>query len=343
MLQRIPSKYLKIFLLLPLVVEVLNLTTSKRIMKKTYLILLLLQPFLFFGQTNITTKITPEHQEIYGSKISMIAPRGFATAAKFMGFQQEVTNSSVMVLDIPGPYSKAIGGLTKENLLKQGVRVERIENITLNGLPGLFITAEQTAYEVIFRKYSLAFGTENETILISGIAPKGNLDLEQLVKNALMTTVYDAEKVLTPLDTVDFEISTEGTDFVFAKSMSNMLVYNRDGKMPGETTDKASFVIAKAFSKVTIDDKKEYAINRIKGLPVQINKINAVKPVEINGLSGFEITAEGVDRKTGTPEQAYQVMLFVENSYYLLFGSSEGDFEKNLNVFKKLVRTFKLK
>lgn len=305
--------------------------------------LLLLQPFFFFGQTSITTTITPQHQEIYGSKINMIPPKEFDVATAFLGFQQKETNSSVMVLDIPGPYAKVIGALTKENLLKQGVRVESIENITLNGLPGLFITAEQTAYEVDFRKYSLAFGNENETILISGIAPKGNLDLEQSVKNALMTTVYDPERVLTPLDTVDFEISTEGTDFIFAKSMSNMLVYNRDGKMPSETSNKASFIIAKAFSKVSIDDKKEFAINRIKGLPVQINKIENVVPIEINGLSGFEITANGVDRKTGIPEQAYQVMLFVDNSYYILFGSSEGDFEKNLNVFKKLVRTFKLK
>lgn len=309
---------------------------------KKILILLLLQPFLFFGQI-ITTTITPEHQEIYGSKIKMVLPKGFTVAKNFMGFQQEATNSSIMVADVPGSYAKVSGGLTKENLLKQGIRVESIENISLNGLPGLFITGEQTAHETVFRKYSLAFGTEKETLLISGIVPKGDKELEQLVKNALMSTVYDADKVLTPLDAVDFEISTAGTEFVFAKSMSNMLIYNRDGKMPSETSDKASFVIAKAFSKVDISDKKEFATNRIKMLPVQINKINSVVPIEINGLEGYEITAEGVDRKTGKKEQAYQVMLFVDNSYYILFGSSEDNFENNLKVFKKLVRTFKVK
>ena len=309
---------------------------------KKILILLLLQPFLFFGQI-ISTTITPEHQEIFGSKINMVLPKGFTVAKNFMGFQQEATNSSIMVADVPGSYAKVSGGLTKENLLKQGIRVESIENITLNGLPGLFITGEQTAHETVFRKYSLAFGTEKETLLISGIVPKGDKELEQLVKNALFTTVYDADKVLTPLDAVDFEISTTGTDFVFAKSMSNMLIYNRDGKMPSETVDKASMVIAKAFSKVDIANKKEFAINRIKGLPVQITKINSVVPIEINGLEGYEITAEGVDRKTGKKEQAYQVMLFVDNSYYILFGSSEDNFKSNLAMFKKLVSTFKQK
>ncbi len=175
------------------------------------------------------------------------------------------------------------------------------------------------------------------------MAPKGNAALEQLIKNALFTTVYDADKALTPLDAVDFEISTDETDFVFAKSMSNMLVFNRDGKMPSETVDKASLVIAKAISKVAIADKKEFATNRIRMLPVQITKIESILPIEINGLSGFEITAEGVDRKKGTPEQAYQVMLFSDATYYILFGSSEDNFENNLKVFKKLVRSFKLK
>jgi hypothetical protein len=313
-------------------------------MKKTYLIIvLLLQTVLFFGQTIITNKITPEHQEIFGSKIKMVLPKGFTVAKNFMGFQQEATNSSVMVTDIPGPYAKVSGGLNKENLLKQGIRVENIENITLNGLPGLLITGEQTAYEVVFRKYSLAFGTENETILISGIVPEGNVALEQSVKNALLTTVYEADKVLTPLDAVDFEISTSGTDFIFAKSMSNMLVYSRDGKIPVETADKASLVVAKAFSKVAITDKKVYATNRIKTLPVQISKIIETNAVEINGLKGYEITAEGVNRKTGSKEQAYQVMLFTDESYYILFGSSQDDFDRNLIVFKKLVQTFQLK
>ena len=313
-------------------------------MKKTFIaVFFFLQSFLFFGQTILTTNITANHQEIRGSKIHMILPEGFAIANSFMGFQQVETNSSIMVLDVPGPFSKVIGGLTEENLLKQGVRVDNIESIILNGLSGLLIKGEQTAYGIDFIKYSLAFGTESETILINGIVPKGNMELEQLVKKALLSAVYDPTKILTPLDTVDFEINTAGTDFIFAKSMSNMLIYNRDGKVPSESLDKSSLVLAKAFSKVAIMDKKEYAINRIKTLPVQITKIIETLPIEINGLQGFEITAEGVNRKTGIKEQAYQVMLFTENSYYILYGSSTDNFESNLLIYKKLIKSFQLK
>lgn len=311
--------------------------------KNLTLFFILLNAIYCFGQLTLDGDLTPKHQEVRGSKISMVAPKDFKVATNFMGFQQAETNSSVMVLDIPGPFLDVQKGLTKENLLKQGVVVETIEQVQVQGFPGLLIKGQQTAYEIEFTKYTLAFGSEKETILINAIAPKGNLVLENLVKEALLSTVYHPNKILTPLDTVDFEIATEGTDFVFAKSMSNMLIYNRDGKMPTESTDMASLVVAKAISKVEITDKKEFATNRIKMLPVQITEIKSVKLIEINGLQGYEITADGVNRKTGVKELAYQVMLFNDDIYYIIFGSCQDNFEVNLSTFKKLIGTFKLK
>lgn len=311
--------------------------------KKIFYFLAILNGMYSFSQMTIDNILTKIHQEIRGSKISMVPPKDFKVATNFMGFQHAESNSSVMVVAIPGLFSKVSSGLNAENLLKQGIRVDSIQSIKVNGLSGLLIKGEQTANGIDYRKYSLAFGNDVETILISGIFPKDNLDLEERVKNALLSTVYDPTKTLTPLDAVDFEISTIGTDFVFAKSMSNMLVYNRDGKMPTESRDLATLVVAKAISKVEITDKKEFASNRIKMLPVQITQIKSVKPIEINGLKGYEITAEGANRKTGVKELAYQVMLFNDDSYYIIFGSCQDKFDENLKVFQKLIGTFKLK
>lgn len=313
-------------------------------MKNIFILTLtLLNATYFFGQTLISNAITPDHREVRGSKISLIPPADFTVATKFMGFQQGETNSSIMVLDIPGPFIETSKGLNKESLLTQGVILESLEKIKLNNVDAILIKGEQTAYGVVYRKYIFAFGTDKETILINGVAPKEDLALNNLIKKTLLSAVYDADKILSPLDAVDFEISTTGTDFIFAKSMSNMLIYNRDGKTPTEKSDKASLVVAKAFSKVAITDKKEFATNRIKTLPVQIHKINTTNSVTINGLSGFEISAEGVNRKTGIKEMAYQLMLFTEDGYYIIFGSAESDFERNLAAFQKIALTFKMK
>lgn len=312
-------------------------------MKKALFILIFLSSYFVSGQTMIKSQLSPEHKEIRGSKINIIPPKGFTIASNFLGFQDAKTNSSIIVLEVPASFDKTSGSLTVENLLKQGVKALNIETIIFNGLKAKFIKSEQTAYGIDFIKYSLVFGTESETMMINGIFPKENIQLEQEITKAIMSSVYNPEKVISALDTVDFQISVEGTDFVFAKSMSNMLIYSRDGKMPTELNDKASIVIAKSISKLEISDKKEFSINKIKGLTMQISKILQVEPISINGLSGYEILADGVNRKTGAKEQAYQVLLFNHLDYYVLYGSSSDNYDANSKIFKRIAASFKLK
>lgn len=313
-------------------------------MKNVLLVLCLgLNIMITFSQEVLSSQITDEHTEVEGTKISMAPPNGFVKATNFAGFQQDESGASIMVLDLPGPFSEVSKGFTKEGLLTQGMTLIRLEEITLNDVPAVLLTAQQDAYGNTYKKYILAFGNEKETILINGTFLNNHVELEEPIKTALLSVLYQAEKEIDPFSTVDFEISTEGTGFLFAKSMANALIFSRDGKVPSESDDQANFIAGKAFSEMLIVDKEEFALNRIKQLPTEIKKIISTKPIEINGISGFEIIANGKDRKTGSLEKVYQVMLFSDTLYYILLGSSEANFDKNIDLFKKLARTFKRK
>lgn len=310
-------------------------------MKKIYLVLLLLlQTIPFFGQTDITTKITLEHSEIFGTKISMIAPSDFSRATNFLGFQHEETNSSIMALDFPTSFEKVSNGLNKENFEKQGVIVKSFDSIIFNGLAGYFISGTQTAYGSEFSKYILVFGTATETIMINGAAPVDDLLLSESVKIALLSAVYDANKVLTPLDAVDFKIAVDGTDFTFSESMSNMLIYK---KTTDDLESKGRIVIAKSISKSDIVDKKEFAVNRMKGLPMQVNKILSTKNLVINDLEAYEVVAEGVNRKSGSKEFAFLTIIFNHLDNYVLYGSFFTDVDINTQELRKIAKTFQLK
>ena len=313
-------------------------------MKKIILLALtIIHSVVLFGQNDINNQLTTEHKAVDGTKISIVPPNGFTTASNFLGFQQSQSGSSIMVLDIPAPFSEASKGLNKDGLLSQGMTLKESQKLTLNDLPAILIKAEQNAYGNVYTKYILAFGTEEETILINGTFPQNIEDLNEVLKKSLLTTVYDSNKKINPFDTVDFEISTEGTDIVFAKSVSNSLIFNRDGKIPSEAKDNASLIIAKAFSKVNILYKKLFAMNRIRQLPIEIDKIISTEPIEIDGIKDYEIVADGSDKKTGDKEKAYQVILFSDSLYYLIFGSSQSDFDNNIELFRKLAKTFKRK
>jgi len=73
---------------------------------------------------------------------------------------------------------------------------------------------------------------------------------------------------------------------------------------------------------------------------VDENKINEI---EIDGISGYEIVGEGLDKTNGTRELVYQVMLFTDDGYYIMVGTTKNDFEQNLELFKKVAKTLKRK
>tara|TARA_R110000796_G_scaffold159169_4_gene275909 strand:- start:27581 stop:28522 length:942 start_codon:yes stop_codon:yes gene_type:complete len=311
--------------------------------KAVFTTILIFTYSIIFGQTKIDNKLTVEHKNINGTKISLIPPLGFENAPNFLGLQQAGSGSSIMILDIPGPYSETSKGMTKENMLSQGVEVSKIEDVTINGLPAIFITGTQNAYGNIYTKYIFIFGSENETIFINGVFPENLKKIGEEIKKSILTVYYDSEKLINPFETLDYSIDVSETKLKFAKSMSNSLIFTTDGNVPTSTKDKTSLIVAKSFSPVNQEDKKLFVINRLKQTPIDIENIEYTNEISIDGISGFEIYAKGKNKKTGDIENIYQVILFSDKLYYILFGTTNDETEKSIEEIKKAVVTFKRK
>ncbi len=296
-----------------------------------------------FGQKSITNELTAEHISIAGTKISLIPPQGFTKASDFLGFQQEPSGSSIMLLDIPGPFSETSKGFSKENFLSQGVQVQKIENLTINGLPAILVTGEQNAYGNEYIKFVLSFGTEKETIMINGAYPKNLKEIGKEIKSAILTTYYEPDKVINPFETVDYMINADEYGLKYAKSMSLSLLFTVDGLMPSQSDDKTTFLVAKSFSKVPIVDTELFSINRLKKMPFEIENIESTKEISIDGISGYEIIALTIEKKTAEKGKVYQVILFSDSLYYIMLGTTNREFEKNIEKFKSIAHSFERK
>jgi len=196
--------------------------------------------------------LTPDHQNVSGTKISLIAPKGFEKAANFLGFQQTQSGATIIVMDIPGTFAETSKAVTKEGFLSQGVEVKTIEKIELNGLPAFFVTGEQNAHGNIYTKFVLVFGTANETILVNGASPNNLQEIAKEIKTAMLTCFYDGDKKINPFDAVDYELDVSSGKLIFAKSASHSLMYTTDGKLPTNSADKTTLIVAKSFSKTAI-------------------------------------------------------------------------------------------
>jgi hypothetical protein len=311
-------------------------------MKLTFFITILTFSTVF-GQTTTNNVLTSDHQNIIGTKISLIPPKGFLKATNFLGLQQTQSGSTIMILDIPGPFSEVSKGLTKAGFLSQGVQVKDIENLNINNLPAILVTGEQNAYGNIYTKYVLCFGTDKETIMINGASPNNLTEIAKEIKTSILTSFYEADKKINPFDVVDYDIDVSKSKLIFANSMSNALTFTTDGLSPTKSIDKTSLTIAKSFSKTTIEDKKLFVLNRLKQLPVEIIKTETTEEISIDGISGYELISTSKDKKTGEPEKVCFVILFSDNMYYLFYGSTNQDFDNNIDRLKNAIKTFRRK
>ena len=155
-----------------------------------------------FAQKTINNVKTADHKQVKGTQIFLAPPAGFMNAESFHGFQQLNSGSSIMVIEIPGPFSESTKGFNQEGLKTQGVIMKKKEDVTVNGMPGLLITAEQFANGTNYSKHVLAFGNDKVTFMVNGIFPKELQDLEKDVVQSMLSIVYDQTLSVDPLSVI---------------------------------------------------------------------------------------------------------------------------------------------
>ena len=308
----------------------------------TFLISLFLNICVAYGQVTITNISTPEHIPVAGTKVSLIPPKGFEKAANFAGFQQTQSGSSIMVMSIPGQFEKLSAGLTKEAFLTQGVEISEIETLKLNDMPAAFLTGTQNAHGNVYTKFILCFGKNDESVMINGAFPQNLQEVVKGIKQAILGAYFDADRKVDPFEAIDYEISTTGSKLIFAKNVANSLIYTMDGKVPTELADRTSYILTKSFSKMEIEDKKLYCLNRAKQLYPEI-RIDSVGQLSVDGIAGYELLGTANNKKFDQEEKVYMAILFSDNLYYIMIGSSNNDMASNMQNFKSITMSFKRK
>jgi hypothetical protein len=295
--------------------------------------------FLFLGQ--LTFGQTEKHIKVSGTKCSLIPPNGFMAATTFSGFQNAETGASIMINELPAPYQSLVDGFTAEALKSRGMTLIKKQTIDFNGSKATLIHLTQSANGTTYLKQMLVFGDTKGTVLVNGIYPETTKDIEPQIKEALLSTVYNNLQKENPLEAATFTIEIKDTDFKLIKYMSGSLLYSTDGKIP---TEKPTLIVGNSIAKVSSQNQKKYSEERLKKLPLgELNVIKEINKITIDNLKGFEIIANG-KTKNDKAKLVYQVMLFNENGdYYIIFGQANEDFDKYLDSFKKIAKTFKRK
>ena len=283
---------------------------------------------------------------IIGTRVSLTPPDEFVPAPQFPGLLQEATGSSIMVTEMPGPFSQLSAAFsTPSELAKRGMTLLKKQGVTVGRQNGLLLHLTQMASGTEFRKWLLLFGNEKEVVMVTATFPKMfEKELSEKLRTSVLSATWDSEKSVSSTDGLNFGISEKG-EMRLAKRVSNMLLYSKGAIFPSADADDPVFIAGPAISNVNVDDPEEYAKWRILQTASVTNiEIERSGKVVIDKLNGHEIVARARDTKSGKAVVIYQTMLFEGQRYFLLLGIvGSNNRDVYLPVFKAMAESFKRK
>jgi hypothetical protein len=276
--------------------------------------------------------------------LAISQPQGFEKSTSFSGFAQSSTQSSVVLMSIPGPFSKISAGFSSDNL-SEGLKTISKVNVIVDKQPAILLQLSQNAYSQEFLKWVVIFGSETQTYLVTATFPKAYADqLSSLLKHTVLTV--STSKLHQDASTLPFVLDpAPGLSFVEKiRSMGKVMALTQDGELHPTSPSDPLLVIAQSLGPVQVLDRRFYAIQRLKQTAqTRIQAIKSVDPVTINGQDGYEILATGTDLKTGVPLRIYQVILFTEAGGYVLMTGLVGADRESFYIpkFKATVKTYR--
>ena len=301
---------------------------------------LIVLPFLFLASPVLAQ--TTAHVAVAGTKISLIPPAGFVAATRFSGFEQAETGATILAAELPTSAQQMVGGFTETALAGRGMKLLQKQPVDLHGIKATIFRVQQQANGISYQKQILVFGTQAYTVMVTGTYPEKSAATAGVIKTALLSSYYNQRQANERRPVANFSVDVTGTAFKFAKNLAGSVLYTTDGKAPAEAADKAMIVVSNSLGNKAVGDREKFSIQRLKQLPRgAASKIRLMAPITINGLSGYEITADGKGPKNEN-QLVYQTILFTDaGEYYLIFGLAYNDSDAHLCEFKKITKTFK--
>lgn len=296
-----------------------------------------------------STKETPNNTtenrlQIPGTIVSIVPPSGFSKADRFPGFFRREADSSIMVTDVPGPYSEITKSFNEIDLSARSMRLLERKDVTVCGKNGLLLNIAQTAHKKLYEKWIVIFGSENETYLVTATFPQDLRDqMSNALRSSILSTQCSSDTDKNFFEGLTFTISNS-PKMKFANRMGNNITMTKDGSFPVKNeTDPILIAGASISQDLVIDNKKSFAIKLVQKIATLKNiEIEEIKNIKIDNLPGYEITARGTDKYHGETNYAYQVILFGDTDYYLIVGIVTADEKADyLPTFRQVAKSFK--
>jgi hypothetical protein len=263
-----------------------------------------------------------------GSRIGLVPPAGMVVSKSFVGFEDVVKDSAILVAaQPPAAYPEIEKSLATDVLKKNGITVDNREEMTFDFGKGTLVIGKQTADKTRYRKWLLNVQTKDLTALVNVQIPEQETAYPDAVLRAALATltvratIPDAEKLsLLPFtfgDLAGFRVEN------VLPGRAAMLIDTPDG-VPTDKFDARMFVAAFDGGPGESEDHGQFArmtFGQIVG--IKDVQITMSEPLRIGGQTGFQTMAQAKDMKTGDDIMVAQWLRFGSGGFMQMIGMAK--------------------
>lgn len=262
-----------------------------------------------------------------GSAVGLVPPPGMVESQSFAGFEDRAHNASLLIVDMPPEaYEQLDAGFTGPALAAKGITLDRREPFTLAGAKAMLMEGMQTAGSVKLRKWVLLAGNDTLTALITLQVPESEASAypEAAVKAAFATLAI--RPLANQVEALPFTL-TNLAGFRPVRALAGTTLILTDGpKNSAEGAEQPIFVVTIGAGAPRDDERRQFAIRALSSLPgIKDLRLERAEPQRVSGQAGFEVMANGIDAKTGTPIKVVQWVRFGPSAYIRMVGISQLD------------------
>jgi len=284
-------------------------------------------------------------ERVAGTKVSLTPPAGFTKATQFPGFIKEEISTSIMVTEIPGPFSELARGFTTASMASKGMKLLTKSEVKIASGTAVLCHLSQQAYGQEFMKWMLAWGSEQEGVLVVATCPKTvQAEWSEPLKQALLSCTWDQASKINFFEGLTFRIS-EQDDLKIANKIGNSLILSRQGAFPQKNPRDPVVVVGASITQGWNfqGNREEFAKERLlSSKNFRYTKFLKTEKITINELEGQIIEAEAQDIKSGNQRFILHAIIFSPDGYYIFQGLADiKEKGRYALIFRRILESFK--
>lgn len=276
-----------------------------------------------------------------GSRLGLVPPDGLEPSETFRGFEDRTNNVAILLVEMPAQAQREVEkAMTPEGLKRQGVHVDKRENVPLKDGKGLLLFGRQSAEGTRLRKWILIGSTPKTTALVTAIVPENasNLYPDAAIRTALASLVVrDSVPIEEQMRLLPFKLEDLGNLRAFRVEPNT--VFLTDGpKDVLDPSDQALLVVSAAAGGPGSEQSQRdtFARNLFSGIPgFKELRVVGTDVIRLGGQQTHQIFAEAKDSKTGEEVRLVQWLRFGNGAFVRFLGVSRADsWTKSLAQFR---------